>query len=188
MLYPAEPIAQASDGPVLFLQKNMDIENARDFFKTGETTCSSLDPRLIDTVRNIRLDLDRPPLQARNVQPLQHIYDDCNNRIRPQFYGGYSDIYPGDIRYYVDPTLAQAYDEPIYIIKSAVQPFIFQDPMGGMKPQYDKIPLFREQVNISPYSFDQDQMSFREDLMARQSRLQNQSDYNIYAGHFQLNK
>jgi hypothetical protein len=180
--YPAEPMILQNAGQVIYLQKDRDIENARDFYKTGETTCSSQDPRLVDTIRNIHMDLDSPPLQPKNVQPLQHIYD--GPPICPGFYRDYESIYPGDLRYYIDPDLAQAYNDPNYVIRSAVKPFVFQDPMGGMKPQYDRVPLFKNQINVAPYSFDRDQMSFREDLMARQSRIHNQSDYIIYAGHF----
>jgi len=170
---------------VRYLNTERDIQNARDFFYTSadETTCTSNDPRLYDPIRNIRLELDRPPLQTKNTQPLQNIYD-CKNKIQPQFYNGYSSIVPGDIQYWLDPDQSQLYNQPVYVIKSAVVPFIFQDPMGALKPQYDKIPLFTNQANIAEYSFDQDQMSFREDLMARQSRVINQSDFQHHASYF----
>ena len=189
--YWAEPIYtnDNNQNDIIYLNTHRDVQSAPDFFYScpeSNKTCTSLDPRLIDPVRNIRMDLDRPPLQPRNVQPLQHIYDDCNaGMIRPQIYhDGYRSIYPGDYTYWLDKSLAQVYNESNYVIKSAVVPFVFQDPMGSLKPQYDRVPLFKNQNNIATYTFDQDQMSFREDLMERQSRVMNQTDYNIYAGHF----
>lgn len=182
--YEAEPIDQKNIDDIIYMQREMDVENARDFFRTGERTYRSLDPRLIDPVRNIHMELDAPPLQPRDVQPLRNLYGDCNNHIKPGFYRDYASIYPGDVRYYVDPSMAQAFNEPVYIIKSAVVPFVFQDPMGGLKVQYDKIPLFKNQENISEYTFDQDQMSFREDITSRLSRKMNQNDFNMYVGHF----
>ena len=181
--YAAEPLDTNTD--IIFLNQERDIENARDFFKTCDSELAhSLDPRLIDPIRNIHMRLDRPPLQPRNVQPLRNIYD-CDNDIRPRIYNdGYKSMYPGDYQYYVDPYLAQAYNEPVYVAQQTVIPFVFEDPMGALKPQYDRVPNFQNNTSISEYSFDQDQMSYREDLMARQSRKMNQSNYQLFQGHF----
>lgn len=184
--YQAEPLDLRHEGEVFYLNTDRDVENARDFFRVpGRDTCRSLDPRLIDVVRDIHMELDRPPLQPKGVQPLGDVYAPENDRIRPQTYcKGYSSIYPGDIQYYLDPSISQAYDDPVFVQRSAVVPFVFQDPMGGMKPQYDRIPLFQNNINSSAYTSDQDQMSYREDLIARQSRKMNQSDFSIYTAHF----
>lgn len=184
--YAAEPII-ANKKDYLFLNKNRDVENARDFFKTcvDKEGYRSLDPRLIDPVRNIKMVLDRPPYQPRNVQPLQHMYDDCENDISPKVYeNGYESIYPGDVQYYIDPEQAQAYDNPEFALQQAVVPFVFQDPMGALKPQYDRVPLYKNNQNISDYTFDQDQITFREDLIQRYQRVPNQSDYQLFVGHF----
>lgn len=184
-VYAAEPLEV--ENKYIWLNPNRDVESARDFFKTGKgNTYSSLDPRLYDPVRNIRMDLDRPPYQPRNVQPLQNIYSDCeNDRVYPQPYpSGYSTIAGGDIIYYIDPTQCVAYDQPNYVIRSAVVPYVFQDPMGATKPHYERLPLFEKNTNVASYTFDQDQMSFREDLMSRQSAKMNQRDYSYYVGHF----
>lgn len=182
--YAAEPLITNKD--YIFLNKERDIENARDFYKIcGDEGAHSRDPRLMDPVRNIRMVLDRPPYQPRNVQPLQHMYDDCGNHIIPKVYKqGYESIYPGDIQYYLDPSQAQAYDNPEYALQQAVVPFVFQDPMGALKPQYDRVPLYKNNQNISDYTFDQDQISFREDMITRLQRTMNQSDYQLFAGHF----
>ena len=187
-LHQAEPVILKNKNSVFFQNIDRDIKNAPDFQKVRDNeTWTSLDPRLIDPIRGIRTQLDRPPLQPDNVQPLGHIYDDSRvDRIRTGIYpGGYPSIYGGDIQYYVDPSLAEAYGNPVYVIRSSVVPFVFQDPMGGLKPQYDRVPLFKNNTGLSEYTFDQDQMSFREDLISRQSRKMNQQDYNMYVGHFQ---
>lgn len=182
--YAAEPLIANDD--YFILNRRRDIEAARDFFKTdGDHGAHSLDPRLIDPVRNIHMVLDRPPYQPRNVQPLQNIYNDCQNNIRPQIYnGGYESIYPGDLEYYIDASQAQAYTDPQFAIQQAVVPFVFQDPMGSLKPQYDRVPLYKNNQNISDYTFDQDQMSFREDMITRLQRTMNQNDYQLFVGHF----
>jgi len=186
-LYPAEPIAVSKRDRVYYQNTERDIQSAPDFFRVkGRDTYRSLDPRLIDVVRNIHMELDRPPLQPRNVQPLQHMYDDGSKlKVRTGMYlDGYPSIYGGDVQYYIDPSQAQVYDSPVYVLRSSVVPFVFQDPMGALKPQYDRVPLYQNNTSVAEYSFDQDQMSFREDLIARQSRLMNQSDYVLYTAHF----
>lgn len=186
-LYPAEPISVSDRDMVYYQNIDRDVQNAPDFFHVkGRDTYRSLDPRLIDVVRNIHMELDRPPLQPRNVQPLQHMYDD-ESKLKIQagvYLDGYPSIYGGDVQYYIDPSMAQAYDSPVYVLRSSVVPFVFQDPMGALKPQYDRVPLYQNNTSVAEYSFDQDQMSFREDLISRQSRLMNQSDYVMYTAHF----
>ena len=182
--YAAEPMIVDKD--FIILNKERDVQAARDFFQqTHGTGARSLDPRLVDPVRNIHMTLDRPPYQPKNVQPLENIYQDCHHDISPKVYhGGYESIYPGDVQYYIDPDQAMIYDNPEYALQEAVVPFVFQDPMGSLKPQYDRVPLFKNNQNISDYTFDQDQISFREDMIARLQRTMNQTDYQAFVGHF----
>jgi hypothetical protein len=114
------------------------------------------------------------------------MYEDCGKeRIRPQVYtGGYENIYPGDVQYYLDPAQAQAYGDPEYAQQEVVVPFVFQDPMGGLKPQYDRVPMYKDNRNIADYTFDQDQIGFREDMIERLQRKMNQNDYQLFVGHF----
>ena len=51
--------------------------------------------------------------------------------------------------------------------------------MGSLKPQYIREPITNTKY-ISDYSFDQDQISFREDIMSLQMRIPNQQDYNKF--------
>lgn len=184
--YAAEPMI-IENKDCLILNKKRDVGAATDFFKTAcdDTGAHSLDPRLIDPIRNIHMTLDRPPYQPKGVQPLQNIYQDCEYDIKPTVYrNGYENIYPGDVQYYIDPQQALIYDSPEYALQQAVVPFVFQDPMGSLKPQYDRVPLFQNNQNISDYTFDQDQISFREDMITRLQRTMNQTDYQVFVGHF----
>ena len=183
-VYAAQPLLV--DNHYVFMNPERDVQAAGDFFRTKDNLYTSLDPRLYDPVRNIRMTLDRPPYQPKNVQPLQNLYTDCDvDKITPKPYvEGYPSIYGGDVWYYLDPTNCLPYDNPNYVMRSAVVPTVFQDPMGATKPHYERVPLFQNNNNVAPYTFDQDQMSFREDLMSRQSAKMNQQDYSYYVGHF----
>lgn len=184
--YAAEPMITKDIHEYFILNKERDVQSAGDFYmKCSQQGAHSNDPRLIDPIRNIRTVLDRPPYQPRNVQPLQNIYTDCHNDITPRVYNrGYEDIYAGDLEYYIDSSQAQAYDDPEYGIQKVVIPFVFQDPMGALKPQYDRVNLYKNNQNMSDYTFDQDQIGFREDMIERLQRTMNQSDYQLYVGHF----
>ena len=190
--YRAEPFHIKNVNKMLYQNTDMDVQAAPDFFYTTpeKTTCRSLDPRLIDPRRNIHMELDRPPYQPKNVQPLRNMYTECKtNEIRPRYYnGGYASIYGGDIQYWVDPDRAQFYITPNFVLQNATVPFVFEDPMGGLGAQYDRVPLFKNNNNVVEYSFDQDQMAFREDIMSRQTRLWNKNDYGQFYGHFQQAK
>lgn len=166
-----------------------DLEYAPDFFVSEgsccghpHTTYTSFDPRLRDTARNIQTTLDTPVLQPRGVQPLNA--PTTNTMRSPRFYSSYSDIDAGQIVYYSDPSMGEAYADPIYVIQAENYPEVFVDPMGAYKPQYNRIPLTRHNRNVSEYTFDQDQMEFREDLISRQSRLINQMDPQMYNYYF----
>lgn len=183
--YAAEPIIVQDPNRYIILNKERDIQSASDFYmECGHEGAHSKDPRLIDPIRNIRTVLDRPAYQPRNVQPLRDIYGQSNQNITPRIYSNYEDIYAGDVQYYIDPSQAQAYDNPEYAIQTAVVPFVFQDPMGALKPQYDRVSLYKNNQNISDYTFDQDQIGFREDMIERLQRTMNQTDYQLYVGHF----
>ena len=45
------------------------------------------------------------------------------------------------------------------------RPSVLKDPMDGTKTYYTRVPIPSEIEKISEYSFDRDQMEFREDLI-----------------------
>lgn len=151
------------------------LKFARDFFPTGNGTFTSLDPRLIDVMRGIRTDLNVPAFDGTIFS-----YDrNLPTSIRPQTYANYKDIHGGQVYYYEDEYLTQPYFSPNFQLRAYVEPKVFQDPMGSLKPQYVRHPL-AETGYVSDYRFDQDELFHREDMMALQMRRQNQSNWSLY--------
>ena len=135
----------------------------------------SMDPRTVDAPRAIRTVYDRPPLMSKNTNPQQHMYTSPGSSTG--FYPSYMAIKSGDIYYYTDREQASPYGTDPYTLTSYTIPQMEVDPMGAYRPIYQKVPVFKNNRNSAQYTFDQDQMQFREDLMALQSRKMNESDF-----------
>ena len=86
----------------------------------------------------------------------------------------YADLYGGSITYYVDEQFTKNLYEPLFTIKSNVSKELYVDPMGSKKPHYSREPLTVNHRNVSDYSFDRDQISFREDIMQSNMAQMNQ--------------
>lgn len=148
----------------------------------GYQTWISPDPRLYDTTRNVYLYLDRPPSTG-DVR-LKNIYDkkytNYGTTIKP-----YDKIDDGQIVYYIDRSIEDAFYSPVWSEPAINQAELFKDPMGAMKPEYNRVPLINKDnptittANNYPYclSFLQDSQSYREDLIALQQRKNNQSKW-----------
>lgn len=154
----------------------------KDFVYNPRTgTCpgyQSMDPRTVDSPRAIRTVYDRPPLFSKNTQPLQNLYSSPG--AHTGFYPSYMAIKNGNLFYYTDRDIAEPYGTDPYTLTSYTIPQIEIDPMGAYRPIYQKVPIFQNNRNSSQYTFDQDQMQFREDLMALQSRKINESDFQTF--------
>lgn len=196
-LYPGKPSFepdpyQTSEDHVV-LNKDLDLVHAPDFYQVtagvgiGEKPFhgyASKDPRLADVLRNDTLVLDRPPFQPAHVQPLCRSDSDSGVAPTASVFPSYENITGGNIQYYTDASISEAFYPPMYQIPSRVQSSIFKDPMGSLKAYYEKIPVLRRNTMLSEYSFDQDQMSFREDIMSRQQSLMDRTDYQKFHAHF----
>lgn len=159
---------------------SMTCEQNADFvpFEGGVT---SMDSRLMDSARGMRLILDRPPLRTRNVDPLRNMYSYPEKQeVRTGFYDGYQNINGGSIVYYTDIDIAEPYGKPPYTLTSRVIPEMLVDPMGSHRPIYQRIPVYQNNRNEFEYTFDQDQIGFREDLMSLQSRKYNEEAFDTY--------
>lgn len=177
------------------LNPSIDLVGSPDFFPVAPTQYgvqepggwTSYDPRLIDTARRgDRLLLDAPVRQPANVQPLGSVYTSSPETLPLAGpVAGYSSLRGGNNVYYLSRELMYPYTEPLYEIRSFVTPFVFQDPMGSRKPYYLRSPLSSSPRYLSNYTFDQDQMSFREDIMSRQSERMNRTDIQLYDGMIQ---
>jgi hypothetical protein len=143
-----------------------------------DPTYTSLDPRLISAAHNGQVTvLDRPPIDGDVL--LKNVYNSNLDNYGTGFMP-YDQIRDGQIVYYVDRSIEDAYFKPVFASKANEISNIYIDPMGGVKPEYTRI---QEQENPStncrtPYSdnlsFIQDTQSHREDLMSYQMRKRNQ--------------
>lgn len=167
-------ISPNSGGRIKYLNGIAGLAYSQDFIPIDGGYYASMDPRTVDVVRNTRMVFDAPPFEAPNTQPIQGLYSD------PGFKTGYDVYNAGSIRYYTDPDTADPYGTPPYIIPSQVIPTLFQDPMGALRPYYEKIPLTEKSNYFYEYSFDQDQINWREDLMSKQSEKQNSQKWDSF--------
>lgn len=170
-----EPIPE-EQLPNYYLNKDAGMVFAGDFYKS-KGLYQSKDPRTIDVPRNFRMTFDRPPYQTPNTQPQQHLYSTPGSSTG--FYDNYKNIRSGQVIYYTNE-IADPYSRPTYTIPSETIPTLLQDPMGALRPYYEKIPIFQDDTNLSEYSFDRDQMSFREDLMSKQQQKANSQKWDTF--------
>lgn len=143
---------------------------------------ASNDPRLISIFHNGQLlTLDVPP-QTDGVK-LADVYDDKLTNYG-QKYKGYEDVNAGQISYYVDKSISEPFFQPIFARNARMFATLYQDPMGSMKPQYDRQPLNRfnpidtkNRVYYGGLSWIEDSCESREDIISRQMRKTNQQKY-----------
>ena len=149
------------------------------------TTYLNSDPRLYNQGGSW-LQLDRPPLNA-SIKLNTLTLDKSLNRYG-QSYTSYADINAGQILYYVNKNTEDAFFEPLFSKKAVSVGTMYQDPMGAMKPQYDRIPIKQSNPVIDNkgacgetdeycLSFMRDTQFQREDMLARQMRKSNQQRY-----------
>lgn len=148
--------------------------------KDCSTVYISTDPRLIDVPRSQLLPLDRPPYD--DTVKLENVYTDKTLRRYGKDYRTYSDINAGQITYYTDKSIEDAFFQPNFSTSATMVGTMYKDPMGAMKPQYDRYPLKCDNhLNTDKDSYDgglswiSDSMEFRQDLMAKQMRKSNQT-------------
>lgn len=142
----------------------------------------SQDPRLFNSTRPDYLRLDRPPMSG-DVK-LKNIY---NKKYTNYGLGmkPYEMIDDGQIVYYIDSSIKDAFYKPVFSEPAIDQGVLYQDPMGAMKPEFTRKPIMNtENSTITtpidyPYclSFIQDSQSQREDIMSYQQRKNNQSKW-----------
>ena len=93
-----------------------------------------------------------------------------------QNYKTFKDITAGQYKYYT--INREPVSTPVFVIQSNVSSEVFQDPMGALKPQYNRSRITRELRQISDYQFDRDQIEFRESITASLMRKNQQRDWN----------
>ena len=143
---------------------------------------ASNDPRLISNQHNGQLlTLDVPP-QTASVS-LNDIYNEKLTNYG-KHYTSYKDINGGSVSYYIDNSLRDPFNQPVFSKSARVFGTMYKDPMGAIKPQYDRQPLTgfnpmdtKNKRYYGDLSFIQDTCESREDLISRQMRKQNQQKF-----------
>lgn len=144
---------------------------------------ASSDPRLISAAHNGQvLTLDRPPINS--AMKLSEIPVNKSLDNYGKSYRTYSDINAGQIMYYIDDTFKDPFIKPLYATSAKTYGTMYKDPMGSMKPQYDREPITcndpldtHNSIYEGELSWIQDSTSFREDIMSKQMRKSNQQRY-----------
>lgn len=141
----------------------------------------SNDPRLISVVHSGQVQtLDRPPLNGHIQQK------DISLNTELDYYGKnyttYADVNGGYVTYYISKAIADPFCSPNYENPSRMYGTLYKDPMGAIKPQYDRVPIkcndrFDSKTNYykTGLSFLEDSQEHREDMMARQTRKPNET-------------
>ena len=161
---------------------------ATDFFPVqclGQQSCSKVqyksnDPRLISATRGGDvLTLDNPPIDSKIS--INKIYTDKNLDNYGKSYRTYSDINAGQITYYIDKSIQDPFFTPLFSTPISSQGILYRDPMGALKPQYEREPLHpRDPINSNKdyykggLSWIEDSQEHREDLLSKQMRKHNE--------------
>jgi hypothetical protein len=161
----------------------IDSKYDKSFAKTNNGYTTN-DPRLISAFHNGQhLHLDTPPINGGQVK-LADIYTDVNMKNYGQKYTSYADIKAGDINYYIDRSIEDAFIPEIYQNNAQTTGYLWKDPMGSMKPQYDRKPIYNNNViNTTQNRYNHklswldDSNEYRENLMASQQLKNNQQKY-----------
>ena len=148
------------------------------------TTYLNSDPRLYNAAAGTWLQLDSPPVQVTNK--IDSLNTDSSLNFYGQRYKSYADVNSGQISYYIDKDLEDAFYKPIFSKKVTDVGFLYKDPMGNIKPEYNRIVNEKyDRINGDPsdvtgeysLSFIKDSQYYREDLMAKQMWKHNQEKY-----------
>lgn len=153
------------------------------------TAYLSADPRLFSATRADYLFLDAPPMDG-DVR-LNNVGNKKFNKYKTG-YESYDRIVDGQITYYVDRSIEDAFYKPVWSEPARESSILYKDPMGAMKPEYNRTPIMNTwnptvtSAKYYPYCLSavQDSQSFREDIMALQQRKNNQEKWSArWANH-----
>ena len=154
--------------------KAINIEDCPNNSFTG-TTYTSSDPRLYNQ-GGTWLHLDRPPINS-SIK-LNSLNTDKSLNRYGKGYTSYSDINAGQYIYYVNKEREDAFYKPLFSKEAICIGTMYKDPMGSMKPQYNRIPIDQNnEINEYSLSFMKDTQSHREDILALQMSKKNEQRY-----------
>ena len=133
-----------------------------------KNTVSSLDPRLIDPRRGIRMHLDSPPYDG--GAKMDEIYTEKFDKYHTGYYEDYRQINGGQYGYYIEDqipsnTWGQQFSNPNFVLRSDVEVTNLQDPMGGIHKVHYKGPSTHNSRYVSCDQKTRDNIRHREDIM-----------------------
>lgn len=136
------------------------------------------DPRLKSVARGGSvIPLDRPPVTY-NID-VSTINNDETLKNYGKNYKSYADINAGQISYFIDKSRQDAFYSPEFSTSARTIGYLYKDPMGGLKPHYERQSLFcpnplETKHTRNRLSFIEDTEAHRQDLKARQLWKTNQ--------------
>lgn len=138
------------------------------------------DPRLKSVARGGSvLLLDRPPVTY-NIEP-DKVNMDESLKDYGKNYKTYKDVNAGQITYYVDKSKKEAFHSPDFSTSARTVGYLYKDPMGGLKPHYERQPLTdtnhletKRVLLGGELSWMRDTGAHREDLISKQMYKINQ--------------
>lgn len=158
--------------------RNFHKISCKNDFQCPDTQYIANDPRLRQGATLQTLTLDEPPITSSmklSEVPIQKRLNGYG-----QNYKTYSDINAGQILYYTDKTHEPFYP-PVFVAPAETTRTLFKDPMGAMKPEYVRYPVFNtnpvgppRDVYEDGLSFLQDTNAHREDIISKQMAVRNQ--------------
>jgi hypothetical protein len=149
-------------------------------FNKNRNTYSNSDPRLHHVMSNTSLELDIPPLTS--ATKLNTLLTDNTLNCYGQGYKSYNDINSGSILYYIQKDTENILFKPLYTTQTDVIGSLYTDPMGSIKPQWDRVydknynPIINNKSDVCS-TFLRDSQFHREDLLSLQMRKINQQRY-----------
>jgi len=173
-----EPRTQ--NGIIVLNPEALNSKYAEDFYPIDSgRRWGSRDPKLFSASHSQSLTFDRPPIDGRI--PLEKISTDNSLDRYGKNYRTYSDINAGHITYYIDKSIKDPFFKPLYANTVLSTGEIYRDPMGSIKPQYERHLLVKnDPINTPRSSYNgclswmEDSQEHREDLLSNQMRKHNQ--------------
>lgn len=171
----------SNENKVNYLNPQVYLNKLDPYFKAETTGYTTPDPRQFDVPRAMKITSDSVPINGR--VPLKDIYTNDNSSYN---YSSkpYEKINDGQIIYYVDNATQNPFFKPVYSQEGEEISGLFIDPMGGVKPEYNRKLCYQNLYEQnSGFRAIQDTQFFREDLITLQQRRHNQEKWTARWGN-----
>jgi hypothetical protein len=150
----------------------------------NDITYINSDPRLYNAASADRIQLDRPPLNS--TPKLNTLSTNKELDAYGQNFKSYKDVNSGQVMYYISKDIQDSLYTPLFSSKVKVVGTLYRDPMGNIKPEYNRIPestlnpIKREPCHSKGdycLSWINDSQFHREDLLSKQMAIRNQQRF-----------